>query len=141
MVSKNGEITFIDWELGCIGDLAYDIGFHLHQMAYTEDDERYFLDKIAEKFNGDSFKLLHDVELYRKFLLARSTLYHAYWADLEYQKDNKEDKEKQLGHFMRRYNKLSKYKDFNLEAKLQDELNSIFEEYRRRQENIMLDEK
>lgn len=141
IVSKNGEITFIDWELGCIGDLAYDIGFHLHQMAYTEDDERYFLDKIAEKFDGDSSKLLHDVELYRKFLLARSTLYHVYWTDLEYQKDNKEDKEKQLGHFMRRYNKLSKYKDFNLELKSQDELNSIFEEYRRRQENIMLDEK
>ena len=36
IVSENGEITFIDWELGCIGDLAYDIGFHLHQMAYTE---------------------------------------------------------------------------------------------------------
>ena len=42
---------------------------------------------------------------------------------------------------MRRYNKLSKYKDFNLEPKSQDELNSIFEEYRRRQENIMIDEK
>ena len=140
IVSENGEITFIDWELGCIGDLAYDIGFHLHQMAYTEEDERYFLDKIAKKFDGDSSKLLHDVEMYRLFLLARSTLYHVYWTDLEYQKNNNEDKEKQLGHFMRRYNKLSKYKIFNLEPKSQDELNSIFEEYRRKQENIISDE-
>lgn len=37
IASENGEITFIDWELGCIGDLAYDIRFHLHQMAYIED--------------------------------------------------------------------------------------------------------
>lgn len=140
IVSENGEITFIDWELGCIGDLAYDIGFHLHQMAYTEEDERYFLDKIAKKFDGDSSKLLHDVEMYKLFLLARSTLYHVYWTDLEYQKNNNEDKEKQLGHFMRRYNKLSKYKIFNLEPKSQDELNSIFEEYRRKQENIISDE-
>lgn len=140
IVSENGEITFIDWELGCIGDLAYDIGFHLHQMAYTEEDERYFLDKIAKKFDGDSSKLLHDVEMYKLFLLARSTLYHVYWTDLEYQKNNNEDKEKQLGHFMRRYNKLSKYKIFNLEPKSQDELNSIFEEYRRKQEHIISDE-
>lgn len=140
IVSENGEITFIDWELGCIGDLAYDIGFHLHQMAYTEEDERYFLDKIAKKFDGDSSKLLHDVEMYRLFLLTRSTLYHVYWTDLEYQKNNNENKEKQLGHFMRRYNKLSKYKIFNLEPKSQDELNSIFEEYRRKQEHIISDE-
>lgn len=140
IVSENGEITFIDWELGCIGDLAYDIGFHLHQMAYTEEDERYFLDKIAKKFDGDSSKLLHDVEMYKLFLLARSTLYHVYWTDLEYQKNNNEDKEKQLGHFMRRYNKLSKYKIFNLEPKSQDGLNSIFEEYRRKQEHIISDE-
>ena len=140
IVSENGEITFIDWELGCIGDLAYDIGFHLHQMAYTEEDERYFLDKIDKKFDGDSSKLLHDVEMYRLFLLTRSTLYHVYWTDLEYQKNNNENKEKQLGHFMRRYNKLRKYKIFNLEPKSQDELNSIFEEYRRKQEHIISDE-
>ena len=55
IVSENGEITFIDWELGCMEMSAYDIGFHLHQMAYTEEDERYFLDKIAKKFDGDEF--------------------------------------------------------------------------------------
>lgn len=138
IVSENGDITFIDWELGCIGDLAYDIGFHLHQMAYTEGDEKYFLDKIVEEFDGDSSELLHDVELYRLFLLARSTLYHVYWTDLEYQKNDKDSKEKQLGHFMGRYNKLSKYKSFNLEPKSQEELNCIFEEYRKNQKNSEL---
>ena len=65
------------------------------------------------------------------FLLARSMLYHIYWTDLVYQSNNKVDREKQLGHFMRRYNKLSKYECFKLQPKSQGELNCIFEEYRK----------
>ena len=137
ILADDGELTFIDWELGCIGDVAYDIGFHLHQMAYTESDEEYFLEQLRKEFKGDTQKLYSDIELYRIFLLARSMLYHVYWTDLVYQGNNKVEMEKQLGHFMRRYNKLSKYEYFKLQPKSQDELNIIFEEYRKHIENSM----
>lgn len=131
ILSNDGELTFIDWELGCIGDVAYDIGFHLHQMAYTKSDEEYFFEQLRKNFKGDTQKLLNDVELYRMFILVRSMLYHVYWTDLIYQSNNKVEREKQLGHFMRRYNKLSKYECFKLQPKSQGELNCIFEEYRK----------
>ncbi len=131
ILSNDGKLIFIDWELGCIGDVAYDIGFHLHQMAYTQDDEKYFLEQLQNEFKGDISKLLNDIELYRIFLLTRSMLYHVYWTDLVYQSNNKVEKEKQLGHFMRRYNKLCTYECFKLQPKSQVELNCIFEEYRK----------
>lgn len=132
ILSDNGELIFIDWELGCIGDVAYDIAFHLHQMAYTEDDEQYFLEQLRKEFKGDIQKLLNDVEIYRVFILARSVLYHVYWTVLTYKGGNEVEIEKQLGHFMRRYNKLSKYDCFKLQSKSQKELNDIFENYRKK---------
>ena len=135
IISDSGEVVFIDWELGCIGDIAYDIAFHLHQMAYTKEDEQYFLNQLRNYFNGDIEKLLNDVALYGLFVLARSTLYHVYWTDLVYQATDKVEREKQLGHFMRRYNRLCSYKEFNLEPKSEEELEKIFQEYRRRQES------
>lgn len=129
ILSDNGELTFIDWKLGCIGDIAYDVAFHLHQMAYTESDEGYFLDRLKSNFKGDSEKLLSDVELYRLFILVRSTLYHVYWTDLAYQGNNKMERKKQLG--QRRYNKLSQYKEVNLHSKTERKLDQIFEEYRK----------
>ena len=132
IINDNNEIVFIDWELGCIGDIAYDIAFHLHQMAYTEDDEKYFLNKLKSQFKGDSEELLKDVELYRLFLLARSTLYHVYWTDLLHKNDcSNDERKKQLGHFMRRYNRLSTYNEFNIQPKSEDEISLIFQEFRK----------
>lgn len=130
IINSSDELVFIDWELGCLGDIAYDIAFHLHQMAYTEEDEKYFLDKLKDRFNEDSESLLNDVELYRLFLLARSALYHVYWTDLVYKTGSKEEIEKQLGHFMRRYNKLSKFKEFNIQPKSEEQLSKVFEGFR-----------
>lgn len=129
ILANNRELIFIDWELGCIGDVAYDIAFHLHQMAYTKDDEQYFLEQLKKEFKGDIQQLINDVEIYRVFILTRSMLYHVYWTMLAYRSDNEVDREKQLGHFMRRYNKLSKYECFKLKSKSQNELNDIFEKY------------
>lgn len=134
ILSDNGELTFIDWELGCIGDIAYDIAFHLHQMAYTEDDEKYFLEKLKREYEGDTEKLLSDVELYRLFTLARSTLYHVYWTDLVYQGGSETEIKRQLGHFMRRYNKLCMYEEFKLKPKSEEELEEIFERYRKQED-------
>jgi len=129
ILQNNGKILFIDWELGGVGDLAYDIAFHLHQMAYTEEDEDFFINRLAEKYIGDFPKLFKDIKLYRLFILARSCIYHVYWTDLIYRERNDLDKKKQLGHFMRRYNKLSKFQEFNLSYKSEEELENIFKKF------------
>lgn len=116
------------------GDIAYDIAFHLHQMTYTKKDEQYFFDKLKERFEGDYDSLVRDIRLYRLFTLTRSTLYYVYWTNLVYGKNNKIEKEKQLGRFSRRYNRLCNYNEFNIEHKSEEELGSIFEEYKRKQE-------
>ena len=132
IINSNDELIFIDWELGCVGDIAYDIAFHLHQMAYTEEDEKYFLNQLKDKFK-DSEGLFNDIELYRLFLLTRSTLYHVYWTDLVYKTGNNGEIEKQLGHFMRRYNRLSNFKDFNIQSKSEEQLSKVFERFRESQ--------
>ena len=125
IINSSDELIFIDWELGCVGDIAYDIAFHLHQMAYTEEDEKYFLNQLRNRFKN-SEGLFNDIELYRLFLLARSTLYHVYWTDLVYKTGNKDEIEKQLGHFMRRYNRLSNFKEFNIQTKSEEQLSKVF---------------
>ena len=129
ILQNNGKIVFIDWELGGVGDLTYDIAFHLHQMAYTEEDEDYFINRLKEKYMGDFNHLLEDIKLYRLFILARSCIYHVYWTDLIYREGNELDKKRQLGHFMRRYNKLCKFPEFNLSYKSEEELENIFKRF------------
>lgn len=129
ILQNNGEIVFIDWELGGIGDIAYDIAFHLHQMAYIEEDEKIFINRLKEKYMGDFNHLLEDIKLYRLFILARSCIYHVYWTDLIYKEGNDLDKKKQLRHFMRRFNKLSKFREFNLSYKSEKELDNIFKSF------------
>lgn len=134
MILKDGNLIFIDWDLSCVGDIAYDIAFHLHQTAYTQQDELYFFTKLKEYYSHiGSFNLLkNDIDFYRKFCLFRSTLYHVYWTDLVYKDGNKEKIIKQLNHFKRRYNKLCNYPEFNLSPKDESELDDIFSEYRKK---------
>lgn len=129
ILQDNKKVFFIDWELGCIGDIAYDIAFHLHQMAYTKNDENYFMDRLKEKYTGNFETLLNDINLYRLFILTRSMLYHVYWTYLLYKEEDKDAREKQLSHFMKRYNRLSSFKEFNLSFKEKDELDIIFKNY------------
>ena len=96
-------------------------------MAYTEKDEKYFFEKLQKEFRGNWEELICDIEIYRLFILARSMLYHVYWTNLKYQSGNKIEREKQLCHFMRRYNKICKYEYFDLKPKTQLELHYIFE--------------
>ncbi|MCI8545539.1 MAG: phosphotransferase [Bacilli bacterium] len=131
ILQSNGELIFIDWELGCVGDLAYDIAFHLHQMAYTDEDEDYFMNQLKKQYTGDFESLYRDIKLYRIFILARSCIYHVYWTNLLYQEQKEVAKKKQLGHFMRRYNKLSKISEFNLSYKNEEDLDQIFENFRK----------
>ena len=75
VVINNNEVVYIDWEQACMGDIAYDIAFHIYQMKYTKSDEEYFIKKIREKYKGNAESLLEDVKLYKEFDLLRSTLY------------------------------------------------------------------
>lgn len=137
-LAKDKKLIFIDWELGCVGDIAYELAFHLHQMAYTKEDEKYFFKKLKEVYQSDYIPLKKDVEIYRLFVLARSTLYHVYWTDLIYETGSEEEKKKQLGHFMRRYNRLNMNPEFNLKPKTEEELDQIFQSFRKERKNEVI---
>lgn len=129
ILQNNEKVVFIDWKLGGIGDLAYDIAFHLHQMAYAKEDEKFLLNKLEETYTGNFKMLLKDIKLYKLFILARSCIYHVYWTYLVYKEENEWDKKKQLVHFMRRYNRLSEFTEFALSYKNEEELDNIFRDF------------
>ena len=132
VVLNNEKVFYIDWEQACMGDIAYDITFHIYQMKYAKRDEEYFIKKLKEKYKGDIKRLLEDAEVYREYCLLRSTLYLVkYTLEQAYTNnmDNEEKKKKALQYFMNRYNSLSKYEQYNIKAKTEDEIDHIFEEY------------
>ena len=57
--------TFYHSYLTIVGDLAYDIAFHLHQMAYTDEDEDYFMNQLKKQYTGDFESLYRDIKLYK----------------------------------------------------------------------------
>lgn len=129
ILNSDGEVVFIDWELGCVGDVAYDIAFHLHQMTYAKEDERYFFNALKSNYSGDFEVLLKDIDLYRLFVLVRSMIYHVYWTVKIYEENDDNFKKKQLNHFMKRYNKVSNFKEFNLSFKTEEELDLLFKDF------------
>lgn len=76
MIKKNGKIYFIDWELSCIGDLAYDIAFHIHQMKYCNSDLNYFIKQLEIRLPNQFKSAISDVITYMKFITARSVIYY-----------------------------------------------------------------
>ena len=134
VVLNNGRVFYIDWEQACMGDIAYDIAFHIYQMKYAKRDEEYFIKKLKEKYKGDIKRLLEDAEIYREYCLLRSTLYLVkYTLEQVFLNNLKtgEEKNKMLEHFMKRYNDLSNYKEFGIKFKTEEELKLIFEKYKR----------
>lgn len=76
MIKKNLKIYFIDWELSCIGDLAYDIAFHIHQMKYSNNDLNYFIKQLEIKLPEQFKSAVLDFNIYMKFIIARSVIYY-----------------------------------------------------------------
>ena len=76
MIKKNRKIYFIDWELSCIGDLAYDIAFHIHQMKYCNSDLNYFIKQLEIRLPNQLKSAISDVSTYMKFITARSVIYY-----------------------------------------------------------------
>lgn len=76
MIKKNKTLYFIDWELGCVGDLAYDIAFHIHQMKYNQEDLEYFLLNLNNNLPNEYKSVLNDINSYLCFITARSVIYY-----------------------------------------------------------------
>ena len=76
MIKKDKTLYFIDWELGCVGDLAYDIAFHIHQMKYNQKDLEYFLLNLNNRLPNEYKSILNDINSYLCFITARSVIYY-----------------------------------------------------------------
>lgn len=76
MIKKDNQIYYIDWELSCIGDLAYDIAFHIHQMKYSEADLEYFLINLEKRLPDEYKSVINDINTYLCFITMRSVLYY-----------------------------------------------------------------
>lgn len=62
MIKKDNQVYYIDWELSCVGDLAYDIAFHIHQMKYSEADLKYFLLNLEKRLPYEYKSAINDIK-------------------------------------------------------------------------------
>lgn len=76
MIRSNGTLYFIDWEYGCIGDLAYELAFHIHQMKYNDTDLAYFLACLRQLLPSKLLSALNDIDVYMKYIALRSVMYY-----------------------------------------------------------------
>ena len=76
MIKKDNTLFFIDWDLSCVGDLAYDIAFHIHQMKYNQEDLEYFLLNLNNKLPNEYKPILNDINNYLCFITVRSVIYY-----------------------------------------------------------------
>ena len=76
MIKKDNQVYYIDWELSCVGDLAYDIAFHIHQMKYSEADLKYFLLNLENRLPYEYKSAINDINIYLCFITMRSVIYY-----------------------------------------------------------------
>lgn len=108
MIKKGNQVYYIDWELGCIGDLAYDIAFHIHQMKYSEADLKYFLLNLEKRLPYEYKSAINDINIYLCFITMRSVIYYVkILYDCDYS-------EKLLDKFYIRLQKLCEYTELGI---------------------------
>lgn len=76
MIRSNGTLYFIDWEYGCIGDLAYELAFHIHQMKYNDADLAYFLTCLSQMLPARLLSAFKDIDVYMRYISLRSVMYY-----------------------------------------------------------------
>ena len=76
MIKKDNQVYYIDWELSCVGDLAYDIAFHIHQMKYSEANLKYFLLNLENRLPYEYKSAINDINIYLCFITMRSVIYY-----------------------------------------------------------------
>ena len=116
MIKKNKKLYFIDWELGCVGDIAYDIAFHIHQMKYCSSDLNYFIMQLEDKLPKQFKSAISDINAYMKFITVRSVVYYVKIInDCSYSDEL----------FEKFYFRLNKYNDFSINLDNKENLKTL----------------
>ncbi len=119
MIKKGNQVYYIDWELGCIGDLAYDIAFHIHQMKYSEADLKYFLLNLEKRLPYEYKSAINDINIYLCFITMRSVIYYVkILYDCDYS-------EKLLDKFYIRLQKLCEYTELGIKLVSKNDIKTL----------------
>ena len=118
-IKKGNQVYYIDWELGCIGDLAYDIAFHIHQMKYSEADLKYFLLNLEKRLPYEYKSAINDINIYLCFITMRSVIYYV---KILY---NCDYSEKLLDKFYIRLQKLCEYTELGIKLVSKNDIKTL----------------
>lgn len=119
MIKKGNQVYYIDWELGCVGDLAYDIAFHIHQMKYSEADLKYFLLNLEKRLPYEYESAINDINIYLCFITMRSVIYYVkILYDCDYS-------EKLLDKFYIRLQKLCEYTKLGIKLVSKNDIKTL----------------
>ena len=119
MIKKDNQVYYIDWELGCVGDLAYDIAFHIHQMKYSEADLKYFLLNLENRLPYEYKSAINDINIYLCFITMRSVIYYVkILYDCDYS-------EKLLDKFYIRLQKLCEYTELGIKLVSKNDIKTL----------------
>lgn len=119
MIKKGNRMYFIDWELSCIGDLAYDAAFHIHQMKYSDKDLKYFLKNLEKKVPDKYKSVMTDIDTYLYFVTMRSVIYYV---KILYECDYSEEL---VDKFYIRLQRLYEYTESGIKPVNKDEIREI----------------
>ena len=119
MIKKGNQVYYIDWEFGCVGDLAYDIAFHIHQMKYSEADLKYFLLNLEKRLPYEYKSAINDINIYLCFITMRSVIYYVkILYDCDYS-------EKLLDKFYIRLQKLCEYTELGIKLVSKNDIKTL----------------
>lgn len=119
MIKKDNQVYYIDWELSCVGDLAYDIAFHIHQMKYSEADLKYFLLNLENRLPYEYKSAINDINIYLYFITMRSVIYYVkILYDCDYS-------EKLLDKFYIRLQKLCEYTELGIKLVSKNDIKTL----------------
>lgn len=119
MIKKGNQVYYIDWELSCVGDLAYDIAFHIHQMKYSEADLKYFLLNLENRLPYEYKSAINDINIYLCFITMRSVIYYVkILYDYDYS-------EKLLDKFYIRLQKLCEYTELGIKLVSKNDIKTL----------------
>ena len=119
MIKKDNQVYNIDWELSCVGDLAYDIAFHIHQMKYSEADLKYFLLNLENRLPYEYKSAINDINIYLCFITMRSVIYYVkILYDCDYS-------EKLLDKFYIRLQKLCEYTELGIKLVSKNDIKTL----------------
>lgn len=119
MIKKDNQVYYIDWELSCVGDLAYDIAFHIHQMKYSEADLKYFLLNLEKRLPYEYKSAINDINIYLCFITMRSVIYYV---KILY---NCDYSEKLLDKFYIRLQKLCEYTELGIKLVSKNDIKTL----------------